>query len=218
MIPDLHDFQAFLSAYGYAAYIGVILISGLGVPLPEDIPLLVGGYLSARGDMDLVATAIIGLTAIFGADLIFFYWGRSVRNSGKDIPKYFAKILTPERKEKIDAYFARYGWRTAFFGRFLPGLRCPIFFCCGLAGFTLKQFLLSDGLAAILSIPALVYIGYAFANNLEAIQKVVGRVEYVIVAVIVVFAIATFLVNRFRKKQEAALLESARQNNKKAEP
>ena len=45
-------------------------------------------------------------------------------------------------------------------GRFVAGVRGAVFLTAGLTGFPLKRFIILDGLAALLSVPIWIAIGY----------------------------------------------------------
>ena len=43
----LESLIEFFTTYGYFAVFGVLLISGFGIPIPEDITLVAGGFISS---------------------------------------------------------------------------------------------------------------------------------------------------------------------------
>ena len=60
-------------------YLGVVMIlvaSGFGLPIPEDVPLLLGGYLCGVGQADIQLMVPVAFFAVVGADLIVFGLGR----------------------------------------------------------------------------------------------------------------------------------------------
>ena len=61
------------------------------------------------------------------------------------------------------------------------------------------KFLLMDGLAAIISVPLLVYLGYFFANDLDVVIDYVKHSEIFITVLIVLFVVL-FIVYKKRKK------------------
>jgi membrane protein DedA with SNARE-associated domain len=197
-----------LQDYGYFALGGVLWVAGFGVPIPEDIPLLFSGYLSSLPDsgMNLFVVIAVAMFSILGADFFFYYLGRRIflRGGSQTLPLRIQKILTPARRKRIDHYFNRYGTRTVFFGRFMPGLRTPIFLCAGLWGVSPLRFIAADGGAAVLSVPALCVVGYLFGKNLDKVTEIVGRVEYAIIGAIVLFVVGSLIAHRIKSKREAA--------------
>jgi membrane protein DedA with SNARE-associated domain len=57
----------------------------------------------------------------------------------------------------------------------------------------------------------LVVVGYLFGDNLSEIQQVVGRIEYVIIGAIVLFAVISLVVSRVRARREARIIAEAAQ-------
>ena len=55
------------STHGFFAYVtvfGVLVACGLGVPLPEDISLILGGFLAHKGAASLPVMMLIGFAGI----------------------------------------------------------------------------------------------------------------------------------------------------------
>src|SRR5918995_1196229 len=53
---------------GYFILFGLLFACGLGLPLPEDIPLLLGGYFVALGQMNIVWVGVLAWLGIIGGD------------------------------------------------------------------------------------------------------------------------------------------------------
>jgi membrane protein DedA with SNARE-associated domain len=86
--------------------------------------------------------------------------------------------------------------------RFLPGLRAPTYFTVGHARLPFWEFLLFDGVAALVSAPLWVCLGFYFGANIEDAAHVAKRFSHVILgAVLVVVAAIAF---RWWRKRRAA--------------
>src|SRR5438270_14089655 len=55
----LDTVQRFVDVGGYYVIFGLLFACGLGLPLPEDVPLIIGGYFAATGHMHLPALGIV---------------------------------------------------------------------------------------------------------------------------------------------------------------
>jgi membrane protein DedA with SNARE-associated domain len=55
-----------LAAYGLV--FAILLAAGFGLPLPEDIPLVMGGVLVHRGQADLATMIVVGYLGIIVGD------------------------------------------------------------------------------------------------------------------------------------------------------
>jgi membrane protein DedA with SNARE-associated domain len=193
--------KALIFEHQYFAFAGVLVVAGFGVPIPEDIPLLIMGYLCSQGELSLGLTIVIAMGCILGADGLFYFIGRWLRSRPGEAPGFVKKYLTDERKAQVEKYFEKYGLRTIFVGRFLPGLRTPIFLFSGLWGVRPALFFLADGSAALLSVPALIIVGYLFGDNFDEMQAAVGNIEfYIIAGLVILFAFSLWL--HYRKPKD----------------
>ena len=71
-------------------YVGVsvwLLLAGLGMPLPEDIPLIFGGVMAARGEIDVVIHFILSMVFIIVGDSMLFFIGRRLGQATEASPQ-----------------------------------------------------------------------------------------------------------------------------------
>jgi membrane protein DedA with SNARE-associated domain len=161
-------------AHGPAAYgtvFGVLVACGLGVPLPEDISLILGGYLAHAGRVDLLAMMAVGFAGILVGDSLIFFAGRRAGNKVDSRAGMFARLVTPEKKARVELLFKKYGEKIVMVARFMPGVRAVTYFLAGGSGMSYGHFIFWDGLAAIASAPVFVYLGYRFGGELEWLLK-----------------------------------------------
>lgn len=102
--------------------------------------------------------------------------------------------------KKFEQYYRRYGEKTIFIARFLPGLRAPIFALSGVSKMKYSKFIFYDGVAAIISVPLFVYLAYFFGENIEYILKLIKRTELTVA--IIGLIIIGFIIYGFIKKKK----------------
>ncbi len=177
----------------YVLVLGLILLSGFGLPIPEDIPLILAGYLCypAHGYADPWLLFPLAFLAVVGADLMVFWLGRKY---GHHVPKLplMRRFLTEKRLAKTERLLHRHGGKFMFAARFLPGLRAPAIFTAGNFKIPYWKFLLYDGGAALISVPVILGLAYYFAEHLEQVRKWVANGEKGAIAVILV-AVVVFI-------------------------
>lgn len=172
LLEELIDLFA---EHDYLAVFLVLLICGMGVPIPEDITLVAGGVISGLGHSNVHVMFGVGMAGVLVGDLIMFMIGRHYGESALRW-RWVAWLVTPARRELVQRKFDRYGIRLLFIARFLPGLRSPIFIIAGWSRrVSLLKFLLLDGAAALISVPFWVYLGYYGADNHEWLMHWVHR-------------------------------------------
>src|SRR5258708_30333697 len=60
----------------YLWLIGILLLCGLGLPIPEDISLIAAGYFSYKGVLQVHRAAVICLAAVLAGGSLAFFIGR----------------------------------------------------------------------------------------------------------------------------------------------
>jgi membrane protein DedA with SNARE-associated domain len=183
----------------YVVVLGLLLLSGFGLPIPEDIPLILAGYLSYYGYADAWVLFPLTFLAVVGADVMVFVLGRKY---GHHVPKLplMRRFLTEKRLARTESLLHAHGGKFMFAARFLPGLRAPAIFTAGNFKLPYWKFLLYDGGAALISVPVILGLAYYYANHLEQVRIWVANGERGVIAVILVSAVifigVKMLVNR----------------------
>lgn len=177
----------------YSAAFLILLACGFGLPLPEDVVLFTLGYLSFRGDVDLLTSMAVGFGGVLLGDATIFLIGRVFGERIVTIP-LFRRILTERRVETVRQAFHRNGSIYLFFARFTPGLRAVTFWTAGMLRVPFRSFVLYDGVAAILSVPALTYLAYAageaFHDKISGVRDVMGLIAVAAFLVLVLVTVA----------------------------
>lgn len=194
-----HLLEIFLE-YGYIAVFSVLLFCGFGLPVPEDITLVAGGVISAFGKTNVHAMFLVGMLGVMVGDTFVFLLGSW---KGERILQFkiVKKYLNEKRFELVQEKFSKYGRWVVFMARFMPGLRTPIFFTAGMTKkVSFIRFFLTDFLAAIISVPVWVYLGYLGASNFEKLMQWVHQGQVLILIVLGLFLI--FIVYKFKRKPQ----------------
>ncbi len=196
--------------HGVVAYLlvfGILVLCGLGLPLPEDVSLILGGYLAYSGAVHLTYMVITGFVGILVGDSIIFSAGRRLgRNINAD--SWIGRHVTPERLARVEKLFARWGQKIVMAARFLPGVRAAVFFTAGTSGMAYWRFILFDGLAACLSAPLFIICGQRFGGEITHFIHMARRAQGMVFATVLVLVVAYFLVQRRRLRVEAAEAEA----------
>jgi membrane protein DedA with SNARE-associated domain len=171
----------------YLGLFGLLLIAGLGVPLPEDIPLLAAGWLVHEGHANLTAMIIIGLLGVLTGDMIIFNMGRRY---GEHVVehRWFRRVVSRSMLTRAEGIFARHGKKIIFAARFMPGLRAVLFATAGIMRVRPLTFLCIDGAAALASVPLLVWLGAKFGEHMERLVGDVRTAQIVAAACLLTFA------------------------------
>jgi len=185
----------------YCALIGMLLACGLGLPIPEDITLLSAVLIASGERISLTGALITGFVGVLVGDAILFYAGRIFGKRVFSLPGA-RRLFTPERVASAEARIRKNGPFICFIARFLPGLRSPVFAMSGALGVRPRTFFMLDGLAALVSVPIWVFVGYWFGENFEDALRKVKHVEiYIFTAV--GFLIVSYVIFKLVRRSQA---------------
>ncbi len=186
----------------YVALGAVLVLSGLGLPVPEEATLLFGGYMAYLGILAFWPTLYTLMAGILIADLVGYALGRF------GTPWVWEKTFKRWRRadallEKARRYFERHGEKVVFLSRPLVGVRVAVPILAGHFKMNPVKFAVFDLLAAIPWTFALVGISYYLGSGIDLIIEV-REVKYLMFAVVGVSVIVYSTV-RWLQKRIAAL-------------
>jgi membrane protein DedA with SNARE-associated domain len=184
----------------------VLLAAGLGIPIPEDIPLVAAGVLAYQGAAPFwVALLVCAIGVLLGDTMIFMIARRLGPRAMQR--KFFQRLLPPKRRERIEKLFGRWGGGVIFGARHVAGLRAPVFAFAGMHGMSYKKFIFYDFLGLCVSAPWMLGVGYWFAGNTDKIEEYVGGFRNLVIIIACVVGViigGKVLWTRWRNKRNAA--------------
>jgi membrane protein DedA with SNARE-associated domain len=187
----------------YPVLLLVLVMASLGVPIPEDVPLIAAGVIlrTHPGVASWGGTLAVALTGVMCGDVILYRLGE---RWGPDVfrHRFVRWLITPERLERMSARFRRYGTWMCFFGRFVMGVRGAMCLTAGVTRFPFGRFLMADMCGAVLSIPAFVWLGYWGAGMIPTLEAYVSGLRWIIL-VLAGALVGGFIVYELRKHRRA---------------
>lgn len=200
--------EAFLDPFSgillYGIVLAMLIACGFGLPISEDLLLIVIGFLIQSGKLALVPSLAVAFVGCLAGDFILFnigyHYGEAVMRH-----RFVLRVISHGRREKILAHFRRYGEKFIFFARFFAGVRAPTFLTAGMSRMKPSHFVGIDAAASLLSVPIFVALGYLFGDNLDALRKDIYQIQRgVIVTVIAVVSlvITARYLNLFRSEED----------------
>jgi len=201
--------DALLPIFDHLSYAGlflILLMCGLGLPLPEDIPLVLAGWMVHRGASMPIMVAV-GMLGVLIGDSILWRVGRRYGEAILD-HRWVRWLVTPTRLEWAERQFARRGTVLIFLARFMPGARVVFFMTSGIFRVPYLKFLAIDGFAALISVPVWIWLGAKFGRYAERIMGDVKQAQFVVFGIIgaalLVWALWEWRQLRIRKQEELA--------------
>ena len=146
--------------YWYASIFAWLFFTGIGIPpCPEEAGILYAASVNAMHPEVWwgLAWAACGL-GIVCADCVLYGVGR------KWGPKLFEyrwvqKVLSVERRQRIEGHFAQHGMKLLLLARFLPPLRTGVFLIAGASKYSFLKFLLADLIYAVFGVGLFFFFG-----------------------------------------------------------
>ena len=194
-----------LKAYKYAAMFAVLVLCGLGLPIPEEATLLASGLAVGWKEADFWAASAACVAGIVAGDTVIFFLGRFFgrRFLASRILRW---ILTPRRLVRVQRLFSKHGNKAVFFGRFFMGVRIGVFAYAGQHGMKWSRFLFLDFFGALISGPTSIWVGKFAAEKVadpqqarEFGERIIRQGEHWLYAAIGL-VVVVFLVRRLRRK------------------
>lgn len=202
----------------YAALVGMMLMSAIGLPLPEEVTLVSIGVLAFMGAnphhfpppyagapvVNMHTAAVIASLAVFGADFLIYMigkiWGRKVLQK-----PFMQKIISPEMMGKVEVWTKKYGSFACGIFRFTPGIRFPGHLACGMLHFPVWKFALIDGIAVMISVPTQIYLlaiyGEPIIQRLHQFKMVLAGV----LGILLIAFLAKKIKNYFLKEKQESV-------------
>src|SRR6266571_1586701 len=177
-----------LDHYGDLAVGGLIMLEDFGVPAPGETVLIAAAVYAGSGRLNIVGIGLLAvLAAIVGDNIgyaIGYFGGRAlVLRFGKYV------LLTGERLEKAESFFARHGGKIVVAARFIEGLRQANGIIAGIAEMPWPRFLAFNALGATLWVGVWASVGYLAGNHITVIYDTATRYSlYLLIALAVVVA------------------------------
>ncbi len=154
-----------LQQYKYFAMFGILCLCGVGLPVPEELTLLAGGFAVGWQWADYYLSCFFGTVGILAGDCVIFCVGRH-------FGRWFfgsrpVRLVLPKRREaNVRLAFIKHGNKTVFFARFVSGFRIGVYAYAGRLGMKWRRFLLLDLLGCLISVPVIVLLGKVVAQEL----------------------------------------------------
>lgn len=199
-MPDFELIRDFL------IFFGLFVGAGFGLPVPEELAIVGAGLWTASKASQypfyrwlMLPVCIVGVII---ADIVLYSVGRYF---GTRLLEYnwFARMVPPEKRERIERNFDRYGVNILLFGRLLPGIRSPLFIIAGTMRLSVPRFLLADGLGAVLGNGMLFFLAFWFGDQFKelvvGVEGEVHRVRPLLILIAIIGVAVLILVNFLRR-------------------
>lgn len=188
--------------YAHWIIFGGLMLAGLNVPISEELMIIFSAVLAAtvipENTYKLFIAVFLGC---YISDWVCYWIGRHFGPKLWNI-SWFSRLFDRKKIDQIHSYYDKYGFLTLLIGRFIPfGVRNGLFLTAGLGRMPFGKFLLSDGIACILSNTILFTLAYTVGKNYESLISMVKTFNIFFFSA---FAVAIIGFIWYKRKKKAA--------------
>jgi membrane protein DedA with SNARE-associated domain len=195
------------SSYGYLGITLFLILTGCGLPLPEEVAIIAAGVAAAAPNglnpWGALAACLVGAVA---GDSAMYLIGRRFGKGILERHPLWARVINPDREKQIELLLTKHGAKMLLLARFLVGLRSPFYFAAGVLKANYLRFLITDIVCALLVVTLFFGLTYFYGKQIWA---GIHHAE-VAITVAVVFALAIGIVVFLIHRRGNAMLERER--------
>ena len=192
-----------LNNFGYLGVFSLIMVENLFPPIPSELILLFGGFMTTYTKLTIFGIIIFStLASLFGA-IILYYIGRIFNKERlkKIISGKVGKVLRLKESD-IDSsnkWFDTNGQKTVFFCRFIPLIRSLISIPAGMNEMPMLRFISYTLLGSLIWNSTLIIIGSIVGENWISILNVLDIYSKYIV-ILLGIALIVIVIMFYRRK------------------
>lgn len=192
-----------MNSFGYVGIALLIAIENIFPPIPSEVILTFGGFMTTYSKMKVIGVIIASIIgSIIGAIALYFI-GRFLNKDRleKIVEGKIGTILHLKKKdiEKANIWFEKRGQYTVFFCRFIPIVRSLISIPAGMTKMKFVPFTILTTIGSTIWNSALVYLGVITGSSW---MKIVSYVNYYskVVLIIILVVVTIFLRQLYKKR------------------
>lgn len=179
------------ASYAHWLIFSVMVLAGLNLPISEDILLILSGVLASSVVPENTWKLFLGVfLGIYISDAMMYWTGRLLGPKMLQW-KWFARVIKPERYDRLQSYYGKYGFITIVIGRFIPfGVRNCLYLTAGMAKMSYVKFIFFDLFACFISNSTIFWLAYLCGKNYELLIDYVKTFNLIFFALFALAVIA----------------------------
>ena len=169
-------------------------------PSPSDLVVVVGGSLIGKGVISFFPTLALTTLGSVAGFMTIYYIGSTLDK--KVVKAHKLKFISTEGIEKVEAWFAKYGYWVVLANRFMPGTRSVISLFTGLSELEVKRTIILSTISAFGWNAIILYLGMIFGNNVKKVDKLLETYSDIVLAITAAAVILYFVRFFIQKKKK----------------
>ncbi|MBL9091200.1 MAG: DedA family protein [Planctomycetaceae bacterium] len=192
-----------LLGWGYFGIFAFLVLTGCGLPIPEEVPIVAAGCMAAPGRAILnpwIALFSCFAGAVVG-DIVMYGIGRKFGRRLLQKRAFFASYLTPEKEQHIEEMFHKHGLKVLFVSRFLVGIRSPIYITAGILKVPFRRFVIADLFCAAVMVSTFFALAYFYS---DAVLARIRDAEIAVTIVVVLLVVGAIIGYRYYRRHHGS--------------
>jgi membrane protein DedA with SNARE-associated domain len=174
-----------------------VALENLFPPIPSEVILPLAGFTASQGEMSLLAAIVwTTLGSVTGAVVLYALGALLGRERTRAIAARLPLVKLSD-VDRTEAWFAKHGRKTVFFGRMVPLFRSFVSIPAGVERMPLAAFLSLTMLGSLIWNVVFVMAGYLLGENRRVIEAYAGAYQTAVLAA-GALAVAAFVAVRLR--------------------
>ena len=198
----------FMSEFGYLSIFLLVALENVFPPIPSEVILTFGGFLTRSTDMSVVGVVLFSTLGSIAGAVILYGVGRllSVDRLERLVDRY-GKVLRVKSSdlERARKFFLRYGNKAVFLCRMVPLVRSLISIPAGMSKMRFGFFLMFPTAGTLIWNMVLVIAGALVGDqweNILAFMDLYSHIVYIFLGMVLAAAVAFYLVRRHRRRKK----------------
>ena len=204
--------ELMIQLMGQFGYIGVFLliaIENIFPPIPSEVVLLFGGFMTTYTELNIVGMVIASTLGTLLGAIVLYYIGRILNKERlkKIVSGKIGKVLRIKNEDidKADHWFDKKGNKTVFFCRFIPIVRSLISIPAGMSQMPMGKFLVYTTAGSVIWNTVLVIAGNMVGEKWEDILQIFSDYSHItLVVLIIIFVVGVVWFYRSKSKKVKA--------------
>ena len=194
-----------MNQLGYFGIFFLIFIENIFPPIPSEVVLLFGGFMTTYSKLNLFGMIIFSTLGSTVGAIVLYYIGKILNKERlkKIVSGKIGKVLRLKASdiEKADKWFDTKGNKTVFFCRFIPVVRSLISIPAGMSEMIMSKFLLYTITGSLIWNTVLLFVGSKVGENWKKIEQMMSQYSHIIL-IILIIAFIGFVIYHFSKKKK----------------
>jgi membrane protein DedA with SNARE-associated domain len=197
---------SFISSYGYFAVFLFMTLESCLIPIPSEVTMVFGGFMSGLGLLNIWVVILIGAIGNVIGSLAAYWLGKKmgeewIRMAIKKWGKWL--LIHIDDFDKALVWFKKYGQGITFASRLLPIVRTFISLPAGIAGMDIKKFAVFTFIGSFIWSGVLAYAGLKLGQNWQAVEPFFRKFQFVIIGGFVLLVI-WYVIRHIKKSKRTS--------------